>query len=51
MEAKTLTALKASIEHWRRMETGTTANDEEPYGQDCALCQLFVELNCEGCPV
>lgn len=54
MTTKTLNALKASIAHWRRHETGK-AKPEEGIGPfDCALCDLFIKTGskpCRGCPV
>ncbi len=55
MKAETLKALKASIAHWRRLATGKNAFGEEPYGDDCPLCDLFYHrgewMPCQGCPV
>lgn len=53
MPAATLKALKASIAHWRRMADGKAHGGEEPYGEHCALCDMFLnEFNrCTGCPV
>lgn len=49
MEPSTLKALKASIEHWKRLEAGETG---ERIGADnCPLCGLFWDLCCVGCPV
>lgn len=50
-------ALKKSIEHWRRFETGTRKRGERIGSKDCALCGLFLKprftrsLDCSGCPV
>ena len=48
-------ALEWSIDHWKRMETGTQYEEEEPYTTDCALCQLYCSNAhhnyCNGCPV
>ena len=54
MNRATLTALKESIEHWRRMEEGRRKPGESIGAPSCALCQLFncdILDNCEGCPV
>ena len=52
MNEKTLTALKDSIEHWKRLATGKSTENEEIYQDDCALCQVFFRRDaCEGCPV
>jgi hypothetical protein len=53
MDAKTLTALKGSIEKWKGIVAGT----EEDKGRlNCPLCHLFNPIqgkskHCEGCPV
>jgi hypothetical protein len=54
-----LTALKDSIEHWRRMAEGVPNVGEEPYSSDCSLCTQFRYSNysndysgyCIDCPV
>ena len=56
MDAKTLTALKESIEHWRRLADGTNRKGEETGPRSCALCMAFAvgrdSINkCDGCPV
>lgn len=57
MDATTLEALKASIEHWRRMATGKANPGEAPIRDCCALCDLFnndtqfILEQCVGCPV
>lgn len=53
MNAETLTALKESIEHWKRIVTGNRLPGEWISTKDCALCRLFdpVERGCGGCPV
>lgn len=50
MNPTTLKALKASIEHWKRMRDSDTRK-EKPYSTYCALCCLFISNNCLGCPV
>jgi len=53
MTKKTLKALQASIEHWKRMRTNANCG-EEPYGDDCPLCELFIideDHHCTGCPI
>lgn len=50
MDERTLTALKGSIEKWRKIEAGVGAD----YGEDnCPLCAEFLAsfINCSGCPV
>ena len=49
-------ALKESIEHWRRVASGTMKPDESVGAPHCALCSEFNYSkeghdNCEGCPV
>lgn len=59
MDEATIRALQASIDHWQRFADGTSAPDERPYANHCALCQLFFDtteddglfLPCRGCPV
>lgn len=56
MKAETLIALKASIEHWKRV---VTSPETEPINsKSCALCQIFLVpsrhkevTDCIGCPV
>lgn len=50
MDAKTLTALKGSIEKWRRIVDGTGVDGGT---DDCPLCHLFAaeDRDCIGCPV
>lgn len=56
MNKKTLIALKNSIEHWRRFETGTRKRGERIGSKDCALCGLFLKrrfiagVNCRNTP-
>lgn len=55
MPAKTLAALKKSIEHWERLASGENDYQESIYSGDCALCGLFYHYgeptDCDGCPV
>lgn len=53
MNKKTLTALKASIQHWRENEAAESSDDVSVWGDYCALCGLFVRPTdcCKGCPV
>jgi hypothetical protein len=52
MNEQTLTALKDSIEHWKRLATGKSKKGEGIYQVDCALCLTFYRReSCEGCPV
>jgi hypothetical protein len=52
MPARTLAALKASIQHWQRLSTGKRHPGEDIGGDNCALCHLFwFDRGCRGCPV
>lgn len=55
MDDRTLTALKESIEHWRRLASGNRLPKENTDAECCALCAAFVDLSdddeCHGCPV
>ena len=51
MNTKTLKALKQSIAHWKRLATGKREDYEDIGIHDCALCQIFFEDGCDGCPV
>ncbi len=48
MNTKTLKALEESIEHWQRLADGC---EEEIGCRSCPLCKLFIQDNCNGCPV
>lgn len=57
MDAKTLQALRESIEHWERLAGGNAMPGEWIYTTDCALCKMFLapygddDDACLGCPV
>lgn len=52
MDTKTLDALKASIAHWQENLAKAKAGERFELGQsECALCGLFAEDYCNGCPV
>jgi hypothetical protein len=54
MDSKTLTALKASIEHWRENESALSTDDASISSISCALCDMFQTDRmdtCKGCPV
>ena len=53
MDIFTLSALRKSIAHWRRLATGTQKKDEDTSSDYCALCTKFLDENmrCKGCPV
>ena len=48
MTPKTRKALEASIKHWERNVTGRTTTISSEH---CALCRLFLDAGCKGCPV
>lgn len=56
MDRRTLTALKASIEHWAK-NARRKAKNAEVGAEYCALCKLFNNqdtakgFRCHGCPV
>ncbi len=54
MDDRTLTALKASIEHWQENESALRVGDASISAGDCALCRMFrtdCMDQCKGCPV
>lgn len=54
MDSKTLTALKASIKHWRENESALSTDDASVRAGNCALCRMFRTDpmdTCKGCPV
>lgn len=57
MEPKTLEALKASIEKWKRNAVAATPSGYVVGPLDCPLCAIFQPDNgsyadaCQGCPV
>lgn len=48
MDAKTLEALKGSIEKWEKIVTGKGI---DLGSANCPLCMIFLEDRCAGCPV
>ena len=48
MDAKTLKALKGSIEKWEMIVAGAGIDDGD---KNCPLCKLFSDKNCHDCPV
>lgn len=54
MDARTLEALKGSIQKWENIVAGT---DADRGAENCALCAMFADNmddeggECEGCPV
>ena len=54
MDSETLTALKASIKHWRENESALSTDDASIGSISCALCDMFQTDRmdtCKGCPV
>jgi len=61
MNPETLVALQKSIEHWERLATGTSKEEEGVGRSHCDLCKLFYPpipplewenaWDCAGCPV
>ena len=51
MDDRTLTALRQSIEKWERNAVAETPDDYATSVGSCALCCLFWENRCRGCPV
>lgn len=50
MNAKTLRALKASIEKWERFARGKARKADTIFVETCPLCREFWP-SCSGCPV
>lgn len=48
MNAKTLKALRGSIAKWQRIVAGDGVDEG---AENCALCALFIDAECVGCPV
>lgn len=51
MDAKTAAALEASILHWKQNADVETLQDAKITSSFCALCALFADDDCDGCPV
>ncbi len=51
MDADTLTALQASIAHWEENSLAESPVQELTSADACALCELFMDNDCSGCPV
>ena len=49
MNEQTKIALLSSIDHWKDYENGE--EERFPTASLCALCSLFYDKNCNGCPV
>ncbi len=48
-------ARRKCVNHWKRMLKLTVEDikawREVPDGDNCAFCELYLELGCEGCPI
>jgi hypothetical protein len=44
-------AITASRDHWIANRDATTGWDVRTGPDDCALCALFLDANCKGCPL
>ena len=51
MNKKTLEALKASIRHWEENLATDDPGKASTHAFYCALCRLFSDDDCAGCPV
>ncbi len=51
MDDRTLAALWQSIEKWERNAVAETPGDYTTGSASCALCEVFLEGCCQGCPV
>ena len=51
MDSKTLTALQRSIEKWEQKAKESVVEDVRIGADECPLCDLFFEDDCEGCPI
>ena len=51
MTHKAFTALKSSIEHWKRFSEGKRLPNEFIGADNCALCISFIDDGCKECPV
>lgn len=49
MDKKTIEALNKSINKWEKIVRSTVALDK--LSENCALCKLFNQGGCIGCPV
>lgn len=51
MKKATLEALEASIAKWEKNARVRNLDNAQIYSDTCALCDLFYEDDCTGCPV
>ena len=51
MDKKTSEALEKSIKHWEENVAAGSCDDIRTEATGCALCDIFNEDGCVGCPV
>jgi hypothetical protein len=51
LDADARKRLRESLAHWERIVTDTRLREETIFAEDCALCDRFFALHCNGCPV
>lgn len=51
MDKRTAEALEASIKHWQENVAAETPDNASIDADDCALCKIFFEGDCQGCPI
>lgn len=51
MDNETLTALIAGAEKWDRNVKAIDLEDAEIYSDSCELCAMFLDKECDGCPI
>lgn len=51
MDKRTAEALEASIKHWQENVVAETPGNASIDTDDCALCKVFFEGDCRGCPI
>lgn len=51
MDKRTAEALEKSIKHWRSHTKVKSLRGLDVYNTGCALCSMFFDNHCRGCPV
>ncbi len=51
MDDRTRAALEESIKHWEENAAAETPEGVSTGAENCPLCYLFFDANCQGCPV
>lgn len=51
LDQKTLDALDKSIQHWQNYADGKGEKECYPVVSNCALCAIFYDADCRGCPI